>query len=64
MPDLVIVNLGTRAADDQGCTWDMQMIDGCSIELCVATEINLILLGDFFVMAPLESISLHYMIYL
>ena len=29
--------LGTRAADHKGCNWGMQMIDGCSLELCVAT---------------------------
>ena len=29
--------LGTRAAEQKGCNWDMQMIDGCSLELCVAT---------------------------
>ena len=51
------------------------MIDGCSLELCVATlsvkfcnviwhcatEMNSIIqLHDSFVMVPLESISLHY----
>ena len=29
--------LGTRAAEHKGCNWDRQMIDGCSLELCVAT---------------------------
>ena len=29
--------LGTRAAEHKGCNWGMQMIDGCSLELCVAT---------------------------
>ena len=29
--------LGTRAAEHKGCNWGMQMIDGCSVELCVAT---------------------------
>ena len=28
---------GTRAAEHQGCDWGMQMIDGCSLELCAAT---------------------------
>ena len=30
--------LGTRAAaEHKGCNWGMQMIDDCSLELCVAT---------------------------
>ena len=29
--------LGTRAAEHEGCNWGMQMIDGCSLELRVAT---------------------------
>ena len=37
IPYFRVVNLGTRAAEHQGCNWDMQIIDGCSLELCVAT---------------------------
>ena len=29
--------LDTRAAEHKGCNWGMQMIDGCSLELCLAT---------------------------
>ena len=29
--------LGTRESEHKGCNWGMQMIDGCSLELCVAT---------------------------
>ena len=29
--------LSTRTAEHKGCNWGMQMIDGCSLELCVAT---------------------------
>ena len=35
--DVWLVNLGTRASEHEGCNWGMQMIDGCSLELCVAT---------------------------
>ena len=31
------MNLFTRAAEHQGCNWGMQIIDGCSLELRVAT---------------------------
>ena len=35
--DLRAVNLGTRVAEYQGCNcWGKQLIDGCSLELCVA----------------------------
>ena len=37
IPDSRVVNLGTRAAEHQGCNWGMRLIDGCSLELCVAT---------------------------
>ena len=26
-----------RTAEHEGCNWDMQMIDGCSLELCEVT---------------------------
>ena len=32
-----VIILGTKTAERQGCNWGMQMIDGCSLELCVAT---------------------------
>ena len=40
IPELSFIRgstLGTRAAEHKGCNWGMQMIDGCSLELCVAT---------------------------
>ena len=57
---------GTRAAEHQGCNWGIQMIDGCSLGLCVAkfsvalpghcaTEINSIELHDSFVTVPLVN---------
>ena len=53
-----------RAAKHQGCKWGMQMIDGCSLKLCVATlsvassgTTELSSIHDSFVMVLSGSIS-------
>ena len=37
IPDSRVVNLETRTVEHQGRNWGMQMIDDCSLELCIAT---------------------------
>ena len=37
IPNTRVINLGTREAKHENNNWGMQMIDGCSLKLCVAT---------------------------
>ena len=51
-----IVNLDTRAVERQGCNLGMQMMDGCSLELCVVA-LSLVSSG----IAPQKLTWLNYM---
>ena len=67
--DFMAVNLGTKAAEQNSCNWDTQLIDSCKLELCVAklSVVSTLLaravgkktLHDSFVMSSYESTQLY-----